>query len=416
MSSPVLHYLLCPFGSGGDVFPFIGIGKGLRARGHQVTIITLEAFEKAIRDAGLEFASVGTKEDFESIASDPQLWHPIHGPRAVFRMGAEAVRVFYDKLCSLISDPRQCVVVAPATVFGARLVREKLGVRLLTVHLQPAVLLSLHDTPIFFAAAPWLSRLPALVKRFLFNLPNPINQMVSPVLRRECESVGVPAPRRAYPDWWESPDGTIVLFPSWFAAPQPDWPEPLYQHTFPREDLAEGAALGPELDAFLAAGGKPVVFTPGTGHRQVKKFFEEALDAVQRLGKRAIFATRQVHDLPSLPASVLAVEYVPFSLLLQHCAALVYHGGIGTCSQALAAGIPHLVMAMAHDQPDNANRLRRLGVGMGITPRQFTGPRVAECLQQLLDDDEVARRCRDCACRMQDDPRLEVMIDWIESR
>lgn len=27
MSSPVHHYLLCPFGSGGDVFPFIGSAK-----------------------------------------------------------------------------------------------------------------------------------------------------------------------------------------------------------------------------------------------------------------------------------------------------------------------------------------------------------------------------------------------------
>ena len=414
MSSPVHHYLLCPFGSGGDVFPFIGIGKGLSARGHRVTIITLEVFEKAIRDAGLEFASVGTKEDFERIANDPRIWHPIHGPRAVFRMGADAIRVYYEKLCSLTVRPEECTIIAPATVFGARLAREKLGVRLLTVHLQPAVLLSLHDTPVLLSAAPWLSRLPMMVKRLLFSLPNPINQMVSPVLRRECLAEGVQAPRHAYPDWWESPDGTIALFPRWFAAPQPDWPSPLCQHTFPREDLAEGAVLGPELEAFLAAGDKPVVFTPGTGHRQVRKFFVEALDAVQRLGRRAIFATRQVHDLPPLPSSVIAVEYVPFSLLLPRCAALVYHGGIGTCSQALVAGIPHLVMAMAHDQPDNANRLRRLGVGMGITPRQFKGSRVAECLKHLLESSEVAQHCADCARRMQDDPQTESLLDWIE--
>lgn len=213
-----------------------------------MTIISLEAFEKAIREAGFEFASVGTKEDFERIANDPQLWHPVHGPRAVFRMAAEAIHVFYDKLRSLIADPQHCTVLAPATVFGARLAREKLGVRLLTVHLQPAVLLSLHDTPVFLAAAPWLSRLPMIVKRLLFSLPNPINQMVSPVLRRECLAEGVKAPRHAYPDWLvESPYGTIALFPSWFAAPQPDWPTPLCQHTFPREDLADGAVLGPEL-------------------------------------------------------------------------------------------------------------------------------------------------------------------------
>lgn len=410
------HYLLCPFGSGGDVFPFIGIGKGLLARGHRVTVVSLEVYEKAIRAAGLEFVSVGTAADFERIASDPRVWHPIHGPRTVFKMGADAVRVYFDALTKVIGDPKHATILAPATVFGARLVREKVGVRLLTVHLQPAVFLSVHDTPVFLAAAPWISRLPIWVKRLLFKLPNPINQFITPALRRECAAAGVPAPRQAYPDWWDSPDGSIALFPSWFAAPQPDWPSRLCQHTFPREDLAEGAVLAPELERFLAEGDKPVVFTPGTGHRQVRKFFEEALDAVQRLGCRAIFATRQVRDLPSLPSSVLAVEYVPFSLLLPRCAALVYHGGIGTCSQALAAGIPHLVMAMAHDQPDNANRLRRLGVGIGLTPRQFTGPRVAECLQQLLESAEVASRCAECSHRMRSDPRLEVLLAWIENR
>ena len=305
MSSTAHHYLLCPFGSGGDVFPFVGIGKGLRARGHRVTVISLETFEKAIREAGLEFASVGTKDDFERIANDPRLWHPIHGPRAVFRMGAEAVRVFYDKLRSLISDPQHCTILAPATVFGARLAREKLGVRLLTVHLQPAVLLSLHDTPVFFAGAPWLSRLPIGVKRFLFSLPNPINQMVSPVLRRECLAEGVTAPRHAYPDWWESPDGTIVLFPGWFASPQPDWPTPCHQHTFPREDLAEGAGVLAEpsitvspwfearrqryYDALLG------VSTSGDWSTWVE-FFAEGLTASAAMARKRMLQLTQVQD------------------------------------------------------------------------------------------------------------------------
>jgi rhamnosyltransferase subunit B len=225
----------------------------------------------------------------------------------------------------------------------------------------------------------------------------------------------VPAPRHAYPDWWDSPDGSIALFPSWFAAPQPDWPSPLCQHTFPREDLAEGARFSPELETFLASGDKPLVFTPGTGHRQVKKFFEAALDATQQLGRRAVFATKQVHDLPPLPPNVIAQSYVPFSLLLPRAAALIYHGGIGTCSQALAAGIPHLVMHMAHDQPDNANRLRRLGVGLGLTPKQFTGERVATMLRALLDDPQVTANCATCVQHLSRDPSPEALLDWIEA-
>ena len=88
------------------------------------------------------------------------------------------------------------------------------------------------------------------------------------------------------------------------------------------------------------------------------------------------------------------VSYAPFSQLLPRCAALVHHGGIGTCAQALAAGIPQLVMPMGFDQPDNAARLQRLGVGATLVPAKFTGPRVAQALTRLLDDPRVPGTCR----------------------
>jgi rhamnosyltransferase subunit B len=252
------------------------------------------------------------------------------------------------------------------------------------------------------------------LKRLMLAIPNPMDQIIGPALRERCKGLGIAAPRRVYPDWWHSPDLTVALFPEWFAAPQPDWPSSLHQAGFPMEDLAAQAALSTELEAFLAAGEPPVVFTPGTGHLHVREFFQAALDAAQRLGRRAIFATRQVDDLPALPATVLAVKYAPFSLLLPRAAALVYHGGIGTCSQALAAGIPHVVMAMAHDQPDNANRLRRLGIGLSLKPKQFTGERVAELLRSLLNNPEVAENCRRCAALIRQQPDLDKVATRME--
>jgi rhamnosyltransferase subunit B len=78
---------------------------------------------------------------------------------------------------------------------------------------------------------------------------------------------------------------------------------------------------------------------------------------------------------------------------------LVHHGGIGTASQALAAGVPQLVMPLSHDQPDNARRLRGLGVARSLPPERFRGPAVAEALAGLLADPAVAEACRECANR-----------------
>ncbi|MEE2780612.1 MAG: nucleotide disphospho-sugar-binding domain-containing protein, partial [Planctomycetota bacterium] len=91
---------------------------------------------------------------------------------------------------------------------------------------------------------------------------------------------------------------------------------------------------------------------------------------------------------------------VPLSQLLPHAAALVHHGGIGTTSQALATGIPQLIMPMAFDQPDNADRVQRLGVGGGLSPAEFHPPRVAEKLDLWLSSAETTARCQAIARRV----------------
>ena len=74
-------------------------------------------------------------------------------------------------------------------------------------------------------------------------------------------------------------------------------------------------------------------------------------------------------------------------------------GGIGTCAQALAAGIPHLVKPLAHDQADNGARLVRLGVGDVVPDRRYRAQEVARRLEGLLDRD-TSDRTADLAGRM----------------
>jgi len=97
----------------------------------------------------------------------------------------------------------------------------------------------------------------------------------------------------------------------------------------------------------------------------------------------------------------------------------VHHGGIGTLSQGFSAGVPQLVLPWAHDQPDNARRLERLGCGTFLTPRRFTAERVAAALQRLLGDADVRAAC----VRVREQIRADLAalpvaecIDWLEQR
>ena len=404
-----MHILLLPFGSAGDVFPFIWLGRQLLARGHRVTMITACLFEEQARRAGLEFIAWGEAEEFEAMIRDPRIWKVGQGTKVVFDFAAKAVEPY---LKAIESCEKPDLMLAPVTAFAGRLAREKHGTPLITVHLQPAVFLSVHETPLLHPAMKWLRAMPVWFKKALFALPNPVDLFALPKVRRICEAHGVKPPRSLWREWWDSPDGVLALFPEWFCAPQPDWPKNL-QWTFPLEDLAKEQPLSPALQAFLAAGEPPVVFTPGSANVQAARFFDVAAKAVGKVGCRAVFVTREPKQVPAnLPPQIHVEAYAPFSTLLKQASVFVHHGGIGTMSQAFAAGVPQLIMYMAHDQPDNADRVERLGAGIGLSVRQFTPDRVAKELRRLLSEPGF----KEATKGFQMSADVDVLMRWIEER
>ena len=105
-----------------------------------------------------------------------------------------------------------------------------------------------------------------------------------------------------------------------------------------------------------------------------------------------------MHDLPE---GIRAFPYVPFSSVLPRCAAIAYHGaGIGTLAQAVRAGTPHLVVSNAHDQPDNGQRIERLGLGLTVPTGRFRGRTAARAISGVLGSENIRRRCREFAPRI----------------
>jgi rhamnosyltransferase subunit B len=399
--------LLATVGSAGDVLPLISLGRALQARGHRPVIVTSAHFRPHAEQHGLAFVKLGTAAAYERLVNNPNLWHPTRGFQVLVR---EAIAPYVRPLYELIAryDPATTLVTASGFLYGARIAHEKLGTPYTTLHLQPALFRSAYATPAmggFFFPTWW----PRWLKRFYFQLLDTIlvDRAIAPHVNPLRRALGLPPQRHFFGDSFHAPQGSIGLFPAWFAPPQPDWPPQIQLTGFVDGDTSAAQSLPLEIENFLAGGEPPLVFTAGTAMRQGERFFAAAVAAAQALGRHALLLTRHREQLPAtLPAAIQHAAYLPFQQLLPRAAALISHGGIGTVAQGLAAGLPQLVMPMSHDQPDNAQRLEQLGVGKMLLPRAFTGPAVASHLATLLDAPEVRQRAATLAQRIDFDQAL----------
>ncbi len=327
------------------------------------------------------------------------------------------IREVYQKLEQQI-DGGPTVIVAPAAALGARLLNERRGVPLVTLLLQPALVRSMTNSPrlpctLMGDGVPhWLKRL-----QYWFADRFVIDRLLGPELNRARAELGLPPVRGIMREWWTSSDLVIGLFPDWFAPPQSDWPKQLKLTGFPLWDDGDHAPLEPELEAFLEGGPPPIVFTAGSAMMHGQAFFQTATDACRLSGRRGILVAKYPNQTPpQLPPEVKHFRFVPFSRIFPRAAAVVHHGGIGSCAQGLAAGVPQLIMPMSHDQPDNAARLERLGVAASLMRKKFTANRLADRLTELLDCAwPCALLCHGFANRLKATDAVAATCEQIES-
>jgi UDP:flavonoid glycosyltransferase YjiC (YdhE family) len=149
-----------------------------------------------------------------------------------------------------------------------------------------------------------------------------------------------------------------------------------------------------ELTRFLDNGAPPIVFTLGSSAVWVARdFYEESIRAAKLVGRRAVLLIGDERNLPrSLPEGVIALDYVPYQALLPRACAVVHHGGVGTTSLALLAGVPTLIVPFAFDQSDNAEHARKLGTSRTLYRKNYLATRVAHELGELLRQPSYARQ------------------------
>jgi UDP:flavonoid glycosyltransferase YjiC (YdhE family) len=401
-----MHVILATVGTDGDVFPHLGLGAVLRARGHRVTLAAPEPYRARAEALGIEFCPLVTVAEVGRMLADPDLWHPFRSGVKMARWGGPMVSRQYEALAGLAGQPGSVLVANPG-VLAARLVQEKLGTPTASLLLQPGLLPSSTGPPEMPGGTTIPAWLPRPLRRLYWLAVDAAGYaLVAPSLNRVRVGLGLSPVRRIF-RWWLSPDLVIGLFPPWYAAPQPDWPPQLRLAGFGRFDGTPGE-LPEDVRMFCGEGSPPIAFTLGTGMRHAARFFRTAVAACDALGARGLLLTKYPDVIPTrLPPRVRHCAFAPFRQLLPLCGAVVHHGGVGTTAAALEAGCPQLVLPLAWDQPDNAARVAELGVGLTLGSRRRSSGHVSRALARLMAPD-VGARCRAIASRAGGEDGLEL--------
>lgn len=409
-----MKILISAAGSHGDVLPFAALGREFEARGHEVVFYANPFFRPYVADTSIRFVPISTVDAYRALFRETADSAPNKAFKRVGKELAEICPAYYHAMKADVL-PGETITIGNSLLFAPRLLRETDGVPCASVHLAPSVFQS-NLSPARLAPNWIHARTPALMKRFawwmldtLFYDPN-----ITAPLNRFRDTLGLPRIERLFGSWIHEADCVVGMFPDWFAEPQDDWPKQAVLAGFPLYDHGDRMPLPNSVYEFIEAGPPPVGFSAGTATATAHKFFRESIEACQEAGLRGILLSPFPEQIPtSLPCSVIHVDYAPFSALLPKLAAFVHHGGIGSTSQALRAGVPQLIRPVAYDQFDNAIRAVRLGVAKELLPNKYKGRAVVNALTRLTSDAGIRQCCHQLSLRFANCDSITVACDSI---
>ncbi|HEU4477558.1 MAG TPA: glycosyltransferase, partial [Pyrinomonadaceae bacterium] len=226
-------------------------------------------------------------------------------------------------------------------------------------------------------------------------------------------------PDRGHPlfEGAHSPHLVLALFSEIFAQPQPDWPPQTRATGFAFYDGHNELKMPGPLLEFLDKGAPPLIFTLGTSAVWVARdFYQESIAAAKQLGRRAVLLIGDERNriAEPLPPEIIAVDYAPFESLLPRGSVMIHHGGVGTTSQGLRAGIPTLIVPFAFDQPDNAAHAERLGTSRTLHRHKYKRKNVAQELDKLLNNPQYAGHAKVVGERLRKERGAAHACDLIE--
>lgn len=400
---------LLTIGSRGDVQPYIALGKGLLAEGHNVTIATHLGFKDWILKHGLQFKEVaGNPAELMSLMVT-------HGTMSVsfLKEASAKLRGWITEL--LESSWKACagtdILIESPSAMGGIHIAEALGIPYMRAFTMPWTRTRAYPhalivpdgkrggsynllTHVMFENIFWKG-ISSQVNRWRVetlglsrtNLVK-LQQSRIPFLYNISPSIFPPAVD--FPDW-------IKVTGYWFLNEGSEDYEP------PKAlvEFIETARANNEKIVYIGFGSIVV--------KDVRKLTKAVVEAVVELGVKCIL-NKGWSDRLNRPTQEEAIKFpsqiynsgnVPHDWLFNMIDAAVHHGGSGTTGATIRAGLPTIIKPFFGDQFFYASRVEELGAGIAL--RNLNTKSLAKALNSITTNPRYLRKAQALALAMQNE-------------
>ena len=366
----------------GHLNPMLALARTLVDRGHAVTFVAQADVGPKVSRPGIGFVAVGARTHppgrLARMTARLGATTGLFGIRGVIRDMADTTEMLCDEAPAALRQVHAGVIVSDQTEPAGGLVARHLGIPVVSV-----------------ANALLIDREPAVPPAFVGwryddsswgirrNLGG--HRVADWMMRPLLEVIG----RRSRA--WDL--GGLETLEDCLS-PTLEISQSVAGFDFPR--ASPPSALHPcgplrlaELRAWRPVPGGPNVFCSlGTLQGARLPVFGTVAAACERLGLALTIAhggRLDEAEVASLPGAPRVESFVPQRAVMRTASAVVTHGGLNTVLDALAAGVPLVVVPMAFEQGAIAARVERSGAGIVIPRRRFTAEAVAAALAALLE-------------------------------
>lgn len=379
-------------GTRGDLQPYIALGLGLQAAGHDVLLISAKNEEKFVRSYGLNFFALNV--DIQELMEGGEVRGMSKGNNPLkfivgHLRGSKKLKKLMAATQAGIWDGCQnadIIIFHPGMPIGF-FIAKQLGK--ISVMANPFPVIATKDYPsILFYTSPRLGKIFNLVTHFIFEklfwsltksaikefwektVKSKMDFTVSPI-RQQINS-GMPVlngySRHLFhpPKEWGK---NIHTTGSWLLGNEPDFTPPAALINFIEKGTPAvyiGFGSMKDLDAFEA-------------------MFKIILKALEITKQRAVVAPgwsnmSYAGSIP-IPENVFLIGSVAHSWLFPQMSIVIHHGGAGTTATGLTAGKPTIIIPHNADQPAWGQRVYELGAGPEpIKKTKLTADKLAKAI------------------------------------